>query len=79
VETVRVPSMGELGQRLIWVYSSKQQQKIEDNCDLFLAPPVHEYGTLDYHLFDDIYQLGYDYSKPKIEAFIKENRWVVPE
>ena len=59
VKTVRVPSMGELSTRLIWVNSSRQQQKIEENCDLFLSPEVHEYGTLDYHLFDEIFELGY--------------------
>jgi lysophospholipid hydrolase len=72
--------MGELNTRLIWVHSTKQQQEVADQCDLFLSPPVHEYGTLDYHLFDEIYNLGYEYSKPKIEAFIKqkEYEWIVP-
>ncbi len=79
VKTVRVPSMGELGSRLIWVYSSRQQQKIEDNCDLFLSPEVHQYGTLDYHMFDEIFDIGYKYTKPRIEAFLEdpENRWIL--
>ncbi len=78
-KTVRVPSMGELSQLLIWVNSSRQQQKLADNCDLFLSPPVHEYGTLDYHRFDEIFELGYMYSKQKIKEFIKDEQWVVEE
>lgn len=72
--------MGELGSKLIWVNASKEQEELATKCDLFLCPPVHEYGTLDYHLFDEIFQLGYEYAKPKIEAFInrEENKWVIP-
>ena len=78
VKTVRVPSMGELSQKLIWVNSSKQNFTIADNCDLFLSPPVHEYGTLDYHLFDEIFEHGYNHTLPRIEAFLRdpENQWI---
>lgn len=72
--------MNELSERLIWASSTQQQQKAEDTSDLFLSPPVEEFGTLDYHLFDEIFQLGYEYAKPKIEAFVKqrEYHWTIP-
>mmetsp|Transcript_7420 Transcript_7420/g.8136 ORF Transcript_7420/g.8136 Transcript_7420/m.8136 type:complete len:1242 (+) Transcript_7420:96-3821(+) len=81
VETVRVPSMGELSQRLIWVNSSKHQQNLADNVDLFLSPPVHHYGTLDYSKFDEIYEHGYNYAKSKIEVFLRNpaNSWILHE
>lgn len=76
-KTVRVPSMGELSQRLIWVSSTNHRKSLMDKVDLFLSPPVSNYGTLDYDKFDEIVDKGYQYAKPRVDAFIRENPWVV--
>lgn len=78
-KTVRIPSMGELSQKLIWANSAQKQKNLADDCDLFLAPPVQTYGTLDYHLFDEIYELGYNYTKHRIEDFLRdaEYQWIL--
>lgn len=73
VKTVRVPSMGELSQKLIWVSAVKHLSKMKDCADLFLSPPVENYGTLEYEKFDEIFMKGYDYATPRVQAFLKEN------
>eukprot|EP00546_Thalassionema_frauenfeldii_P019367 CAMPEP_0178906706 /NCGR_PEP_ID=MMETSP0786-20121207/6970_1 /TAXON_ID=186022 /ORGANISM="Thalassionema frauenfeldii, Strain CCMP 1798" /LENGTH=1130 /DNA_ID=CAMNT_0020578435 /DNA_START=61 /DNA_END=3454 /DNA_ORIENTATION=+ len=77
VETVRVPSMGELSHKLIWVSSVNQRESVQANADLFLKPPVQQYGTLDYDKLDEIIEVGYEYAKPRLDAFIERNPWVV--
>ena len=76
-KTVRVPSMGDLSQKLIWVSSKIHLSEVMNNADLFLTPPVSHYGTLEFDKMDEIVELGYEYAKPRIDAFIKENPWVV--
>merc|ERR1719223_1571317 len=47
VKTVRVPSMGELSSKLIWISSKKHLSNVAESVDLFLVPPVEDYGTLE--------------------------------
>ncbi len=76
-KTVRVPSMGDLSQRLIWVSAFNHRRSLVDKVDLFLSPPVGNYGTLEFDKFDEIVEVGYQYAKPRVDAFISENPWVV--
>jgi lysophospholipid hydrolase len=46
---------------------------IQNNVDLFLRPPVSHFATLDFDKFDEIERVGYEYSKPLIEEWAKEN------
>jgi hypothetical protein len=43
---------------------------------LYLTPPVGGYGTLEYDKFDEIMELSYQYAKPIIDAWVKQNPWV---
>jgi len=76
VTTVRVPSMGDLSQKLMWVSSVKHLSTVKENFDLLLTPPVHDYGTLEYDKFDEIYELSYQYAKPIVEKFLKEKPYL---
>lgn len=76
-KTVRVLSMGDLSQKLIWVSCENRRSEVLNSADLFLTPPVSEYGVLDYDKFDEIVQKGYEYAIPRIDDFIKKNPWVV--
>ena len=69
--------MGELARRLIWVSSLKKSAEVADSVDLFLRPPVQDYGTLDFDKFDDIVQVGYEYTKHNLPFFLKMNPWLV--
>jgi len=70
-------ALQELSQKLIWVSSTNHRSAVMDNVDLFLTPPVHHYGTLEYDKIDEIVQKGYDYAKPRVDAFIRKNPWIV--
>jgi lysophospholipid hydrolase len=76
-KTVRVPSMGDLSQKLIWVQATKRRSEVTETADLWLAPPVSNYGVLEYDKFDEIVQKGYDHAVPLIDKFIEENPWIV--
>jgi len=76
VHTVSVPSMGDLSQKLMWVSANKHLTTVKDSFDLLLTPPVHNYGTLEYDKFDEIYEKGYQHAKPLIEQFLKEKPWL---
>jgi hypothetical protein len=52
VQTVKVPSMGDINERLSWISSERTKKDIIDNkVDLFLKPPVDHFGTLNYDKF----------------------------
>ena len=49
VQTVKVPSMGDINERLSWVSSERMKKDIiNSKVDLFLKPPVNHIGTLDF-------------------------------
>jgi lysophospholipid hydrolase len=73
-KTVRVPSMGDINERLAWISSERYKRHVVENkTDLFLRPPVDDYGTLQFDKFDEIVQIGYDYAKPLVEQWAKEH------
>lgn len=75
--TVRVPSMGDISELLIWVSSEQHRKSVAAVSDLHLTPPVQDYGTLEYDKFDEILAVGYEYAKPIIDEWVKENPWLV--
>jgi len=76
VQTVKVPSMGDINERLSWVSSERTKKDIIKNkVDLFLRPPVGNFGTLEFDKIDEIVKIGYDYAKPLVEKWAEENRY----
>lgn len=74
VQTVRVPSMGDISKSLAFVSSEKKVDAvIKHNIDLFLRPPVGHFGTLDYDKIYEIEKIGYEYSMPLIVEWAKAN------
>ena len=74
IKTVRVPSIGDVNERLAWISSERYKKHVVENkVDLFLRPPVDDYGTLEFNKYDEIVQIGYEYSKPLIEQWAKEH------
>uniref|UniRef100_A0A7S1BAF7 PNPLA domain-containing protein n=1 Tax=Corethron hystrix TaxID=216773 RepID=A0A7S1BAF7_9STRA len=77
--TVKVPSMGDISQKLAWVNSQRHKESVvRSGVDLFLSPPVGEYGTLEFDKFDEIVQVGYDYAKPIVQKWARKRRHVAP-
>jgi lysophospholipid hydrolase len=80
VQTVKVPSMGDINERLAWVSSERSKKDIVKNkVDLFLRPPVGHIGTLEYDKIDEIAKIGYEYAKPLVEEWAKENGFVTSQ
>ena len=77
VKTVKIPSMGDISERLAWVNGDVQKKKVREDIDLFLQPPVANYGVLEYDKFDEIVQIGYEHAKPRVENFVKKNPHLV--
>lgn len=76
-KTVQVPSMGDISDMLVWVSSERHRQNMKMSSDLYLTPPVTGYATLDYHRFDELVQMGYEYAKPLVEKLVHEHPWIV--
>mmetsp|Transcript_9502 Transcript_9502/g.24119 ORF Transcript_9502/g.24119 Transcript_9502/m.24119 type:complete len:274 (+) Transcript_9502:138-959(+) len=73
--TARVPSMGEISERLVWVSSERQLERVRQNpaVDLYLRPPVANYGTLEFDKYDEIVKKGYTYAKVQIAQHLELN------
>jgi len=77
VTTVQVPSMGDISDTLRWVSSDQHRKEVVNEADLYLAPPVGGYGTLEYDKFDEIIEVAYEYAKPIVDEWVKQNPWLV--
>ncbi|PNY26541.1 Lysophospholipase NTE1 [Tolypocladium capitatum] len=58
------PTLAEIQGRLAYVSSvdALERAKTMAGC-IYMRPPVDEYGTLDFHKFDELYQMGYRYGR----------------
>ncbi|XP_053318151.1 patatin-like phospholipase domain-containing protein 6 isoform X2 [Spea bombifrons] len=63
-EKVKVPDMAELQSRLSYVSCVRQleQVKLSGYCE-YLSPPVQRFNTTDFHRFQEIHDVGYEYGK----------------
>ncbi|DAZ93126.1 TPA: LOW QUALITY PROTEIN: hypothetical protein N0F65_009702, partial [Lagenidium giganteum] len=69
-KTVMVPSMGDVSAALAYVSSEQHKDRIKELCiDLYLRPPVLEYGTLQFDKMEEIIQVGYEHALPRIKQW----------
>ncbi|PFH60270.1 hypothetical protein XA68_11190 [Ophiocordyceps unilateralis] len=56
------PTLAEIQGRLAYVSSvdALERAKTMAGC-VYMRPPIDEYGTLDFHKFDELYRLGYKF------------------
>uniref|UniRef100_H3GBN6 PNPLA domain-containing protein n=1 Tax=Phytophthora ramorum TaxID=164328 RepID=H3GBN6_PHYRM len=70
-KTVAVPSMGDVSAALAYVSSEQHKVRIREECvDLYLRPPVNDYGTLEFNKMEEIIEVGYKYALPRIQAWV---------
>jgi lysophospholipid hydrolase len=79
VTTVKVPSMGDISEMLVWVASERHRKSVKLHSDLHLTPPVSDVGTLEYDRFDEIVEKSYEYAKPLVAEFVKKHPWLVSQ
>lgn len=63
--------------QLQWVSSDRNRRNSSLISDLYLVPPVGEYGTLEYEKMDIIVEKGYNYAKPIVDEWVKQNPWLI--
>ncbi|RLN62929.1 hypothetical protein BBJ29_003597 [Phytophthora kernoviae] len=69
-KTVAVPSMGDVSAALAYVSSEQHKDRIREECvDLYLRPPVKDYGTLEFNKMEEIIDVGYKHALPRIQAW----------
>jgi lysophospholipid hydrolase len=69
-KTVSVPSMGDVSAALAYVSSEQHKERMKAECiDLYLRPPVLDYGTLQFEKSEEIIKVGYDYALPRVKAW----------
>ncbi|TMW64222.1 hypothetical protein Poli38472_012844 [Pythium oligandrum] len=79
-KTVIVPSMGDVSAALAYVSSEQHKERMKAECiDLYLRPPVNDYGTLQFDKKDEIIQVGYEYALPRVKAWASRVLSVEPE
>ncbi len=66
----KIPNLAEIQSRLAYVSSVKQLELVKkmENC-IYLKPKVQQYATLDFHKFDEICEVGYQYGKQVIKEW----------
>ncbi|ODA76719.1 hypothetical protein RJ55_07990 [Drechmeria coniospora] len=62
------PTLAEIQGRLAYVSSvdALERAKAMTGC-FYMRPPIDQYGTLDFHKFDELYQMGYQYGQEFIQ------------
>lgn len=69
-EPIKVPSLPEIQSRLAYVCCVRQLEevKLSDYCK-YIRPPIDGYKTLDFGLFDQVFEVGYQHGR---EVFLTE-------
>lgn len=74
------PTLAEIQARLAYVSSvdALERAKAMPGC-IYMRPPVDEYGTLDFHKFDELYQLGYKFGQEFLNKLRKQGALTMTE
>uniref|UniRef100_A0A0N4ZFK1 Neuropathy target esterase sws n=1 Tax=Parastrongyloides trichosuri TaxID=131310 RepID=A0A0N4ZFK1_PARTI len=74
---VAILNMEEIQSRLAYVSCTRQLEMVKKApyC-CYLRPPIEEIKTLDFHRFEEVYDLGYQYGKKKIEYLLSNNETI---
>jgi NTE family protein len=59
----RLPSLTSYLMNVTILYSTSRQRRARELTDLYLCPPLERVGMLEWHRFDAIERLGYEYAR----------------
>jgi predicted acylesterase/phospholipase RssA len=71
-KTLVVPNIVNLMMRTTMLSSVHKANQVKQDVDLYFRPPVDRFGLVDYELFDEIVQVGYEYAARQIEEWSKD-------
>lgn len=70
-----VPTLSDIQSRLAYATSVAALEKAKSSPGvLYMQPPIHQYATLDFGKFDEIYEVGYQYCKEFLKGLRKEGK-----
>ncbi|PHH87172.1 hypothetical protein CDD83_9237 [Cordyceps sp. RAO-2017] len=74
------PTLAEIQGRLAYVSSvdALERAKTMAGC-IYMRPPVDEYGTLDFHKFDELYRMGHKFGKDFLQKLREQGALPVTE
>ncbi|KOS21552.1 Lysophospholipase NTE1 [Escovopsis weberi] len=69
------PTLAEIQGRLAYVSSvdALERAKTMPGC-IYMRPPIDEYGTLDFHKFDEIYKMGYAFGQDFLQKLKEQEK-----
>jgi len=71
-EPLHVPTIQAILGRTMGIRRMQEMNELTRSVDLYLHPPVDEFGVFDMKSFDRIIEIGYNYARPKIEEWLKK-------
>ena len=60
--SVRDPAIGNILMRATLLSSVSRVSEVKNDADLYLEPPVGDYGLLDFAKLDELIEIGYRYT-----------------
>lgn len=72
---VKVPNLPDIQSRLAYVSCVRQLEEVKnsDYCE-YIRPPIDQYKTLAFSMFDEIKEVGYNHGKQHLETMAKNGR-----
>lgn len=65
-----IPSILDVLLATTTVTFKEKSREIEASSDLYLRPPLHRYGMLDFQAIEELVNIGYTYAQPRIEEWL---------
>lgn len=69
---IQVPSMGDIADQLAFVSAVQQVERVKEEADICIFPPVQKYSVLDFGSFDVLRKLGLDSARSAIKKWLRK-------
>ncbi|KAF4715009.1 Neuropathy target esterase [Perkinsus olseni] len=64
------PSLGDIQERLMYISDTAKNATRSRQIDLALRPPIDQFALLDFHKYQMIADVGYEYANPLVEDWL---------
>ena len=70
---VKYPTIAEIQSRLAYVSSNNKLEEVKkmEGC-LYVQPPIHKFGLMEFHRYKEIMEVGYQCGKEMVEKWRSE-------
>ncbi len=74
----KIPSQGVINAELAYLTSTRERKatKIQLPRDLYLQPPLHEFGTFQFECYTTIMKRGYEFAQKRVREWKERNQMV---